>query len=83
MKLSIITNYKRKGYINEQLIFNKLCSTLNISVDDIFDFNTTNVFYKINKNYTHVLVIMDYNVTSPRIYKGCFKRNIYPQNFYY
>tara|TARA_B110000046_G_C12997364_1_gene400599 strand:- start:1109 stop:2122 length:1014 start_codon:yes stop_codon:yes gene_type:complete len=81
MKLSIITNYKRKGYINEQLIFKRLCSTLNISINDIFDFNTTNVFYKINKNYTHVLVIMDYNVTSPKIYKDILKELLIPKIF--
>lgn len=81
MKLSIITNYTSRGYVNEQFIFNKLCSTLDIPSNDIFDFNTTNTAYNINENYTHVLVLIDYKITNVNIYKECLDNITIPKIF--
>ncbi len=64
MKLCLITNYLNKGYINEILIFNQLKTTLNLSPEDIISFHNENEVYNINKQYTHALILLDYNITS-------------------
>ena len=64
MKLCLITNYLNKGYINESLIFNQLKTTLNLSPEDIISFHDENKVYNINKQYTHALILLDYNITS-------------------
>lgn len=64
MKLCLITNYLNKGYIDETLILKQLCKTLSLSPKDIVDFSNENVVYDINNQYTHALVLLDYNITS-------------------
>jgi hypothetical protein len=64
MKLCLITNYSNRAYINESLIFDKLIDTLNISTEDIFNILDVNSVYKVNKKYTHSLILFDYKSTS-------------------
>ncbi len=64
MKLCLVTNYLNKGYINEILILNQLKTTLNLSPEDIISFHDENKVYNINKQYTHALILLDYNITS-------------------
>lgn len=81
MKLCVVTNYTNKGYLNEILIFNKLCSTLNITPLDIFSFHNLNSPYKINKEYTHALVLFDYKTTSIELYKQFLEEVKIPRIF--
>ena len=69
MKLCVITNYTNTGYINEPLIFQKISSLLNINKEDTFDFLDFNSAYKVNKNYTHTLILFDYKSTSIQPYQ--------------
>tara|TARA_R110002074_G_scaffold278856_1_gene450311 strand:+ start:41 stop:1075 length:1035 start_codon:yes stop_codon:yes gene_type:complete len=64
MKLCLITNYSNRAYVNESLIFDKLIDTLNISTEDIFNILDVNSVYKVNKKYTHSLILFDYKSTS-------------------
>ena len=64
MKICIITNYIDKGYVNELFILDNLISTLNLQQKDIYSVSDVNLSYSINKNYTHVLVLLDFKVTS-------------------
>ena len=81
MKICVVTNYNNKGYINEQLIFNSLFKTLNILPQDIFDILDINSVYKINKNYTHLLILFDYRVTVISPYKTFFSEVKIPKVF--
>jgi hypothetical protein len=69
MKLCVITNYLNTGYVNEPLIFDKISSLLSITEEDTFDFLDFNSVYKINKNYTHAIVLFDYRTTSIPLYQ--------------
>lgn len=69
MKLCVITNYTNTGYINEPLIFQKISSVLNITEEDTFDFLDFNSAYKVNKNYTHALILFNYKTTSIQPYQ--------------
>lgn len=69
MKLCVITNYTNTGYINEPLIFQKISSILDITKEDTFDFLDFNSVYKVNKNYTHAIVLFDYRTTSIQLYQ--------------
>jgi len=69
MKLCVLNNYQNKGYINEIITFNRILTSLNISPEDVYNFNSPNVVYQLNKNYTHVLIFMDYKVSSVELYK--------------
>ena len=60
MKICIITNYIDRGYVNELLILNNLTSTLNLQQKDIYSVSDVNLSYSVNKNYTHVLVLLDF-----------------------
>lgn len=64
MKVCIITNYIDKGYVNELLILDNLISTLNLQQKDIYSISDVNLSYSVNKNYTHVLVLLDFKITS-------------------
>jgi hypothetical protein len=64
MKLCLITNYVNKGYIEETLILNQLISTLDLSPEDIIEFKDENKVYFVNQNYTHALILLDYEITS-------------------
>ncbi len=64
MKVCIITNYIDKGYVNEFLILDNLISTLNLQQKDIYSISDVNLSYSVNKNYTHVLVLLDFKITS-------------------
>lgn len=64
MKICIITNYIDRGYVNELLILNNLTSTLNLQQKDIYSVSDVNLSYSVNKNYTHVLVLLDFKITS-------------------
>lgn len=69
MRLCLVTNYVNGKYVNESLILNKLINTLELSSKDIFNFNNLNDAYKINKEYTHSLVLLDYKIASLPLYK--------------
>ena len=69
MRLCLVTNYVNGKYVNESLILNKLINTLELSPKDIFNFNNLNDAYKINKEYTHSLVLLDYKIASLPLYK--------------
>jgi len=65
MKVCILTNYNvRRDSVNELLIYNRLVKTLELAPCDIFNITDRNIEYTINSNYTHVLVILDYEMTS-------------------
>ena len=64
MKICIITNYIDRGYVNELLILDNLISTLNLQQKDIYPISDINLSYSVNKNYTHVLVLLDFKITS-------------------
>lgn len=64
MKICIITNYIDRGYVNELLILDNLVSTLNLQQKDIYPISDINLSYSVNKNYTHVLVLLDFKITS-------------------
>lgn len=69
MKICAITNYSNTGYVNEPLIFQKISSVLDITEEDTFDFLNFNSAYKVNKNYTHALILFDYKSTSIQPYQ--------------
>ena len=81
MKLCIITNYGNTGYINEPLIFQKISSILDITKEDTFDFLDFNSAYKVNKNYTHALILFDYRVTSIQLYQEYLEEVEIPKIF--
>jgi len=81
MKLCLVTNYINKGYVNELLIFNKLCSTLNLLPCDIYSFENFNSSYKINKKYTHALILLDYKVSTLSFYKEYLEELKIPKLF--
>jgi hypothetical protein len=81
MKLCVIHNYNGKGYINEILTLNKIINSLQILPEDIYEFNTPNIVYNLNKNYTHTLIFMDYRVSSIELYKNFFDELKIPKVF--
>jgi hypothetical protein len=81
MKLSTVSNYKDKGYINESAIFNELYSTLGITSRDTFDYREFNAPYLINNTYTHLIVAFDYKTTSIQLYTEFLKEITIPKVF--
>lgn len=81
MKLCIITNYTHTGYTNEPLIFKKLSSLLDIKEEDTFDFLDLNSAYKVNKEYTHALILFNYKITSIEPYKEYLEEVTIPRIF--
>lgn len=81
MKLCLVTNYVNGKYVNESLILNKLINTLELSSKDVFNFNNLNAAYKINKEYTHSLVLLDYKMASLPLYKEFLEEINIPQIF--
>lgn len=81
MKLCLVTNYLNKGYINEILIFNQLKTTLNLSPEDVISFHDENKVYNINKQYTHALILLDYNITSYKFILNFLKELNIPKIF--
>tara|TARA_B110000483_G_scaffold235928_1_gene308234 strand:+ start:299 stop:1327 length:1029 start_codon:yes stop_codon:yes gene_type:complete len=81
MKLSTVSNYKDKGYINESSIFNELYSTLGITSVDTFEYREFNAPYLINSSYTHLIVAFDYKTTSLQLYTEFLKEITIPKVF--
>ena len=81
MRLCLVTNYVNGKYVNESLILNKLINTLELSSKDIFNFNNLNTTYKLNKEYTHVLVLLDYKISSLSLYKEFLEEINIPRIF--
>lgn len=81
MKLCVITNYQNKGYINEIITFNKIINSLSIPHNDVYNFNSPNIIYEINKTYTHALIFLDYKISSIELYKQFFKELQIPKIF--
>ena len=85
MKLCVITNYQNKGYINEIITFNKIINSLSIPHNDVYNFNSPNIIYEINKTYTHALIFLDYNDVfkdfSNRFLNKCIKRGMSHNDF--
>ena len=81
MKLCAITNYQNKGYINEIITFNKIINSLSIPHNDVYNFNSPNIIYEINKTYTHALIFLDYKISSIDLYNQFFKELKIPKIF--
>ena len=81
MRLCLITNYIDGKYINESLILNQLFVTLGLSAKDIFNFNNPNLAYKVNKGYTHSLILLDYKISSIELYKEFLEEVSIPKIF--
>lgn len=81
MKLCTVSNYNDKGYVNEPLLFKELYESLNIKNHDTFTFRDFNAPYKINKEYTHLLVSFDYKASSIQLYLEFLKEVKIPKIF--
>lgn len=81
MKLCAITNYQNKGYINEIITINKILNSLSISNNNTYNFISPNIAYKINKEYTHALIFMDYKISSIEFYQKFFNEIQIPKIF--
>jgi hypothetical protein len=81
MKLCIITNHKNKSHINDSLIHDRLITTLGLTPKDVFNLSDVNSVYHVNNEYTHALILLDYNVTTIIPHKNYFKELNLPKIF--
>ena len=81
MKLCIITNHQDKSHINDSQIHDRLITTLGLTLKDVFDLSDVNSVYHVNNEYTHALILLDYNVTTIVPHKNYFEELNLPKIF--
>ena len=81
MKLCIITNHQDKSHINDSQIHDRLITTLGLTPKDVFDLSDVNSVYHVNNEYTHALILLDYNVTTIVPHKNYFEELNLPKIF--
>ena len=81
MKICLVTNYLNKGYTEEIEILNQLKTTLKLSPSDVVDFSNANKVYDINDDYTHVLILLDYHITSYKYILNFISELTLPKTF--
>jgi hypothetical protein len=81
MKICLVTNYLNKGYTEEIEILNQLKITLKLSSSDVVDFSNANKVYDINNDYTHVLILLDYHITSYKYILNFISELTLPKTF--
>ena len=81
MKLCIITNHQDKSHINDSQIHDRLITTLGLTPKDVFNLSDVNSVYHVNNEYTHALILLDYNVTTIVPHKNYFEELNLPKIF--
>lgn len=81
MKICILTNYIEDKYSNEGIILSQLKKTLKLSSNDVFNIADFNSVYKVNKEYTHSLIYLDYAVTTLNVHQTYFSEVNIPKVF--